>query len=120
MSFDAGKARHRITFLAQTSVRTASGDTRDEWDAVHTVWAQKESLSGAEFVASQQRTATTTVRFRTRACSEMAGITPGHRITWTDRFTRRTLDLRSIREEPVGELVILADELVELAVKVVA
>ena len=116
---DLGRARHRITFTAQAAVRTASGDLRDEWQPLHTVWAAPERLGGAEAVAAQQRSARHTTRWRVRASSELAGVTSAHRIEWTDRFVRRVFEIKSVAEDKIGELVIVADELTELGARAV-
>lgn len=62
MSFEAGRFRHRVRIEQKVKLLDSNGDvyqdpetgeTRDEWVEVATVWAAIEPLSAREFVQSQ-------------------------------------------------------------------
>lgn len=77
MSIEAGRLRHRVRIEELTYLRDSNGEviqdpntgeTREEWAEVATVWAAIEPLSAREFIQSQaiQSQVTTRIVIRYR------------------------------------------------------
>ena len=58
----AGQMRHRITIQNFTTIELPSGEEKEVWFDVATVWAEVKAISGRELVASGAEKAEATIR----------------------------------------------------------
>jgi SPP1 family predicted phage head-tail adaptor len=59
-----GSLRHRITIEKPTETRSKSGAITLSWETAATVWAEKQDLSGREYLQAQQAESLISTRFR--------------------------------------------------------
>ncbi|AUV00587.1 MULTISPECIES: phage head closure protein [Phytobacter] len=58
----AGRNRHRVTIQNSVTVRSPSGQPKQDWQDGKTVWAEVKGISGRELMASGAEKAEATVR----------------------------------------------------------
>jgi SPP1 family predicted phage head-tail adaptor len=98
---DIGKMRDRVTILASTSTRSASGQAKPVWDTtVATVWAEVKGLSTRDLMQAQQANVLATHRVRMRYRSDVKHT---HRLQWDGR----TLEISSVIEDPMKTVLTL-------------
>ncbi len=104
----AGELNKRITIQTKgTPTRDSFGAEVIAWSTFATVWAAVEPLSGREYLAAQQATATVDTRIRIRY---FAGVLPEMRIVYGSR-TFEIVSVINVKE--VGrELQIMCREIV--------
>ncbi len=76
-----GRLRQRVTIQDRTVSRNSFNEEVETWAEVATVWARIESLSGTEFVATEQAGATVTHQITIR---QRAGLLPTMRVLYGD------------------------------------
>lgn len=81
---NAGKMRHRITFLRPATEKDILGGYEGEWVATCTTWAQISPISGREYL-SQVRESTVSHKIY---CRYRPGITPQLRVQYGKRIFR--------------------------------
>jgi SPP1 family predicted phage head-tail adaptor len=80
MSMRAGPLDQRITFDAPVPTQAANGEELIAWTPVLAVWASVGPIVGRERLLGDQVLADMDTRVRVRWSSEVAAITPKHRI----------------------------------------
>lgn len=75
----AGNLRNRVVIQANTPSDNAFGEPVRSWATLATVWAEVETMNGAEALASGAERTTSPVVFTFRHRSD---VTTDHRITW--------------------------------------
>jgi SPP1 family predicted phage head-tail adaptor len=58
----AGRNRHRVTIQNSVTVRSPSGQPKQDWQDGKTVWAEVKGISGRELMASGAEKAEATIR----------------------------------------------------------
>ena len=106
-----GEKRHRVTFETATITQDAYGEPDQTWTALCTSWALVQPMKGAELFSANQVQSDVDYRIVTRNRSELHGLAPGDRATWTrNSSSSLTFDIRSVvwRDHRDSELEILA------------
>lgn len=80
--FTPGAMRFRVVIEAPEETRNSLGEVVKEWNAVATVWASIQNLTGREVVANSRQEFVLTHRVVIRF---LAGILPSYRLVWGDR-----------------------------------
>lgn len=103
----AGDLDQRITIQTSTNTRGSSGEMIQTWGTWKTVWAQVQTVGGAERFYSPQLIAETSHKIKIRY---LAGVVPTMRILWRGRYLDITyVDVSRQRE---GEMYMLCREAV--------
>ncbi|MBD1229127.1 phage head closure protein [Xenorhabdus griffiniae] len=89
----AGRLRHRITLQNFTQIKLPSGQRRQEWQDVATVWAEVRHISGRELLASGANLSETTVRVWLRY---RADVTSAFRMV----FRGQVYDIQAVIPDP--------------------
>lgn len=84
-----GPLRHRVTFESRKTARDEYGQPVEGWDAIATVWASVEPISGRELLTAQQVQTAVTHRIR---CRYRTGLEASQRIV----FGARYFDIQSL------------------------
>lgn len=93
----AGTLRHRVTIQQRTDTQNDAGEAVTSWSDWQNWWACIRSMTGREFMQSQQPQAVNTAAIDIRYCR---GLTVRHRIKYTDNTaaTTRIFDINSIQD----------------------
>jgi len=75
MSLDAGKLRHRLTFLVLTSEQDSDGEMVETWEEYDTVWGSFEPYSTKDVLLArsvqEQSSARSVIRYDDAVTSDM-------------------------------------------------
>ena len=75
----AGRLNNRVVIQSSTPADNAFGEAVDSWSTLATVWAEVETMNGAEGLASGAERTSSPVVFTMRHRSD---VTPDTRISW--------------------------------------
>ncbi|MFS7239302.1 phage head closure protein [Serratia proteamaculans] len=81
-----GTMRHRVTIQNFTTIELPSGQEKEVWADVATVWAEVKAISGRELVASGAEKSEVTVRIWLRY---RADVSSASRILWRQQGHER-------------------------------
>lgn len=103
-----GERRHRVVFQSPTITQDDFGEPDKSWSTLCTSWALVQPLSGSERLKANEVQGEITTRIVTRNRSELSGIGPDDRATWSGR----TFDIRAVihRDQRRHELELLCTE----------
>lgn len=82
----AGQMRHRVTIQNFTTIELPSGEEKEVWFDVATVWAEVKAISGRERLASGAEMSEITLRVWLRYRADVGS---SSRILWQQRGRRR-------------------------------
>lgn len=109
MSAEAGAYDQRVQiWRLDAAAKNALGETPKAYSLFYSCWAIRNYMSRAERLAAAAETATQTVKFTVRSCSEARSITPKDRLKWKGR----DFNIRSAEDNGLGDVDIYVEGVV--------